>query len=162
MAQERTFCDKLGNWLNDQGHFSEAEFSDEFRATVTFKSQGVNYRVLLDEREPSYITVMVSYTLEAVGSATTYTKIACDVMRDMKVVKIEVHAEDGNFVQFAAEQFIADYEFAPIFWRCTSNVRTASDNYFRVLRESQLPAQRFIADAEALLAIPANGDGDGE
>jgi hypothetical protein len=148
MAETSLHRDRVAAWLRDQGHKARIHVHNDQHASVSFKSRGATYNVRVDESDPGYLYLSHGWSLPAgLREGFETAKLALDVERNLKVVKIAL--DWGNHgVEFNAEQFVPDGNFAPIFWRCVDVLAQAAHQFFARIGEvtADQAAHRFIED----------------
>jgi hypothetical protein len=145
----------VADFIKAEGHRVRIETHPENPRChrVSFKSQGVRYFVGVNEDDPEFLIISVSYVLKKQPPKPDLLALAAKVEAAGKAVKLEF---DETGVTVAVEQFFEPpHAFKPVFWRCISAVNSGADSFFRELRhyeqadpeqEAFEAAQRFLAE----------------
>lgn len=137
---------RIATWLREQGHEVAVERHDARYATVTFRLHRADFIVRTDENDPDFLFLTHAFQLpDELQNRPRAHRIAHHIERGLKVVKVALDW-DRRRIEFNAEQFVADGEFAPIFWRCVGVIEEAARRFFEEARRfsSSAAAQRFI------------------
>jgi hypothetical protein len=95
---------------------------------------------MLDENDPSFVAVTLSYSLDESHRLERLLALANDFGRRIKVVKVLVYPE-AEVVRFAYETLCSGTLAPELLQRAISFLRGASDEYFQELRETEPAAK---------------------
>jgi hypothetical protein len=149
--------DTASAWLEEQGHLTTLEVTDERLCEVRFRARGVRLAVLTDERDTGFLYIFLRASLpDGVDDELLARRAAAAVESHGKVVKVELHWEARDFI-IAAEQFVETPGGASIFWRSVSVLEDALRRIYELLYEEigRAAASEFTARLERELRSEA-------
>ena len=114
---------------------------DEEGATeIDFKAERLHFRMLLDESDPDFVAINLTYTVEEGHAPEKLLAVANELNRSVKVVKVLVHPE-GHAVRFAYESLVRGTLDPDLLERAVSFLRSTSDEFFDEIRKAEPAAK---------------------
>jgi len=129
------------DFLAEEGYRPHLEVNDEHpeRARLAFKVEGVRYVLYLDDKDPTFFNLVLSYRL---GDLTDEPEILLEaanaLTRQTKGTKVWVDQEDRSAF-FNYEWFAEELPSAALFERLVSQCGYAADGFFAKAREMAKP-----------------------
>lgn len=128
--------DKYVELLADEGYRPRVE-SDDDRVDILFKSEGVQYCLVVGRDDPDFFALTLCYGVEDEGlTLEQLHALANDANELWKVAKVTVHPA-GEAVRFWYEAF--GQLGAEGLERAIAILRRASDEFFREIRSRAKP-----------------------
>lgn len=130
-----TIGEKYVELLANEGYRPRLE-TDEGSVEILFKSEGVQYRLGLEEADPEFFTLSLCYGVDDAVPVEQLLSIANSANERWKVVKATVHPT-GEAARFQYEAF---GQLTPeSLQRALSILRTASNAFFEEIRGRATP-----------------------
>jgi hypothetical protein len=140
-TNEKTVKDRWLDFLAEEGFRPHLEVNEEHpeRSRIGFKAEGVRYFMYLDESDPTFFNLVLSYRLGDLSDEPELLLEAASAMtRQMKGTKVWVDQED-RAAYFNYEWFAEELPSAALFGRLLSQGGSAANGFFEKAREMAKP-----------------------
>lgn len=140
-TNEKTFKEQWLDFLAEEGYRPHLEVNEDQpeRCRIAFKVEGVRYALYLDEQDPTFFNLILSYRL---GDVTDEPEILLEaanaLTRQIKGTKVWVDQEDRS-AYFNYEWFGEALPSPELFARLVSQCGCAADGFFEKAREMAKP-----------------------
>jgi hypothetical protein len=129
-AQQDTLAGRWKDFLTKEGYRPSVVVNDEnpHHVSVQFKADGRRISVLVDEQDPTFLHVDLSYVLEEGRGHARLLEIANSLNTSLKVVKVTVEQRD-KVAHFAVEVLGETLPSGEVLERLLSLMRSAADQF---------------------------------
>ncbi len=135
---EKALAKRWMDLLGKEGYRPLMEVNEENPAwsRLQFKAEGKTYQVLVDEDDPTFHHVLLSYDLEPGRDMGLLARIANQVNEDLKGAKATVD-HGAEVVRFHLEWFHEELPSARLLDRTIWQLATAATEFFEKVRAAE-------------------------
>jgi hypothetical protein len=139
---EKTLAQRWMDLFGEEGYRPHLELHDEHpeRSRICFKAEGIKYLLYLDEKDPTFFNLSLSYELGLHAGVPDFLllKAAGDESRETKGTKVNVDLEERS-ASFNLEWFSEALPTPKMLERMVRQLVYSSDRFFTRLRGAKRP-----------------------
>jgi hypothetical protein len=139
---EKTLAQRWMDLLGEDGYRPRLELNQEEpeRSRIFFKSEGTKFNLYLDDRDPTFFNLSLSYVLGDHSGASDLVLLgaANEENRRAKVTKVTLDLDERSAC-FSMEGFGEEVPSEAMFERMVRQCSNSADRFFTRLREAKRP-----------------------